>query len=86
MEDDALMGLLWTRIAFVVAIVWVLTIVDVVRRHRGAKFTAAWILIVVILPLVGSIVYWIMRKPSPEEIERSVAADAELRAQAQRRP
>ncbi|TML07349.1 MAG: hypothetical protein E6G41_04825 [Actinobacteria bacterium] len=80
------MGLLWTLIAFVVAIVWVLTIVDIVRRHLGAKLTAGWILIVVILPLVGSIVYWAMRKPSDDEIEKSVAADAELRAQAQRRP
>jgi hypothetical protein len=80
------MGLLWTLIAFVVAIIWILTIVDVVRRHLGAKQTTAWIVIVIILPVLGSIVYWAMRKPSAEEIDKSVAADAELRAQAHRRP
>src|SRR3954451_7432717 len=85
-EDDGAMGLLWTLIAFVVVIIWILTIVDIVRRHLGAKLTAAWILVVVILPLVGSIVYWAMRKPTQDEIDGSAAADAELRAQAQRRP
>jgi hypothetical protein len=81
----ARMGLLWTLIAFVVAIIWILTIVDVVRRHLGAKQTTAWIVIVIILPVLGSIIYWAMRKPTPDEIEKSVAADAELRAQAHRR-
>jgi amino acid transporter len=85
-EDDGAMGLLWTLIAFVVAIIWILTIVDIVRRHLGAKLTAAWILIVVILPVIGAIVYWAMRKPTAEEIDQAVAADAELRAQAHRRP
>ena len=79
------MGLLWTLIGVVVVLIVVLTIVDIVRRHLGAGATTAWILIVIIVPIIGSIIYWAMRKPSQEEIDQAVAGDAELRAQAQRR-
>jgi uncharacterized membrane protein YhaH (DUF805 family) len=79
------MGLLWSLIAFVVAIIVILTIVDIVRRHLGAKATTGWILVVIIVPVIGSIIYWAMRKPSADEVEQSYAAEAELRAQANRR-
>jgi hypothetical protein len=80
------MGLLWTLVAVVVVIILVLTIVDIVRRDLGARRTSGWILIVVLLPILGSIIYWARRKPTADEIDKSVAADAELRAQAHRRP
>ena len=80
------MGLVWSLIGFVVLIIVVLTIVDIVRRHLGAAATTAWILIVILVPIIGSIIYWVMRKPSQDEIDKAVAGDAELRAQAHRRP
>jgi len=83
-EDDARMGLVWPLILFVVVIIVVLTIIDIVRRHLGPGPTAGWILIVVLLPVIGAIVYWVMRKPSADEVEQSYAADAERRAQANR--
>ena len=47
------MGLLWTLIGVVVLLIVVLTIVDIVRRHLGAGATTAWILIVIIVPIIG---------------------------------
>jgi uncharacterized membrane protein YhaH (DUF805 family) len=84
MQDDAPMGLLWTLILVVVGLVVVLTIIDIVRRHLGAGATTAWILIVIIVPLIGAIIYWAMRKPSADEVEQSYLSDAERRAQANR--
>jgi uncharacterized membrane protein YhaH (DUF805 family) len=78
------MALLWSLIGFVVLIIVVLTIVDIVRRHLGAAGTTAWILIVILVPIIGSIIYWVMRKPSADEVEQSYAAEAERRAQANR--
>jgi hypothetical protein len=83
-EDDARMGLLWTLLGLVVLTIVVLTIVDIVRSHLGAGKTAAFILLVVILPIIGSIIYWAVRKPSADEVEQSYEADAERRAQANR--
>jgi hypothetical protein len=79
------MGLLWTLIGVVVLLIVVLTIVDIVRRHLGAGATTAWILIVIIVPIIGSIIYWVMRKPSADEVEQSYLSDADRRAQANRR-
>ena len=79
------MSLLWGAIAVVLLIVWVLSIYDIVRRHLGAKRTAAWILIVVILPVVGSILYWAMRGPEPGDAQHTYEADSSRREDAKRR-
>ena len=75
--------LLWL-LGVVVVLIVVLTIVDIVRSHLGAGKTSAFILLVVILPIIGSIIYWAVRKPSADEVEQSYEVDAERRAQANR--
>ena len=64
------MGLLWGTIAFLLLIVWAISVVDIVRRHLGAAATIGWILLVTVLPFVGAIVYWALRKPTQDELER----------------
>jgi Phospholipase_D-nuclease N-terminal len=69
----------WVFILVPLIVVWVLGVADIVRRRnldRSAK--AGWILIVVLLPIVGTIVYWVMRKPSDEEIREAQAASEDL--------
>ena len=51
----------WLLMVFVV-VIWIATVVDIIRRRHtrtGAK-TAAWILIVIILPVIGSITYFLV--------------------------
>ena len=80
------MSLIWWTIAVAVVIVWAITVVDLVRRHLGAKRTTAWLLIVIILPFVGAVLYWALRKPEPGELERSADGERDRREQARRRP
>ena len=79
------MSLVWGAIALALLIVWAISIYDIVRRPLGRKRTAAWILIVVILPVVGSIAYWATRKPEPGEAEHKFEADRSRREEAERR-
>ena len=44
------------------------------------------LLIVVILPFVGSLVYWAMRKPGPDELRHAEEAERSRREQAQHQP
>lgn len=76
------MTVLWAVIGAALAIVWVLTVVDLVRRHLGAKRTAAWLLIVLILPFAGALLYWVLRKPEAGEAahEAHVAHDLQYGA------
>ena len=60
------MGVLWGVMAVVVAVVWLVTVADVVRRHLGTKLTVAWLLIVLIIPLLGAALYWVLRGPEDE--------------------
>ena len=60
------MDWLWL-LGTVAAIAWIVAIVDMVRRRdalsRGQL--GAWLLIVIILPVIGTILYWVFgRKPA----------------------
>jgi len=49
-------------IGVLIAIAWVVAIVDIVRkRHErtGAK-TEAWILLVIIIPIIGTVTYFLV--------------------------
>jgi len=56
----------WWLLVVVVVFVWVATIVDLIRRRnslaRGSLL--AWILLVLILPVIGSILYLIVNGAS----------------------
>ena len=69
----------WIFILIPLLIVWALGIVDIVRRDMPGSHKAGWILIVLILPLVGTITYFLLRKPSEAETRRAMQARAERR-------
>jgi hypothetical protein len=77
------MTLLEITIGIPVLIIDVVTAVDIIRRHLGAARTAGWLLIVLILPLIGAVLYWALRKSSPAEVQ--VQHDAELAVMEERR-
>jgi hypothetical protein len=56
------MGLIWWFLVISIAVIWIATIVDIVRRRhsRSGGATAAWIVAVLVFPVVGSIVYFLV--------------------------
>jgi hypothetical protein len=80
------MTVLWIIGSCVLAVVWVLSIVDVFRRHYSAGATVGWLVLIVILPFIGSVIYWAMRKPTREDAEHQYLAEAELRRERAGRP
>lgn len=58
----------WVFIGIPLLVVWVVGIVDIVRRDMPRATKAVWIMIVLLLPFVGTLAYFILRKPTPEEI------------------
>ena len=67
--NDLLDVLGGTLVVVLVVVVW-LTIRDIFRRSLGMAKTSAWLLIVVLLPPVGAIAYWVTRAPGPDEVKR----------------
>jgi hypothetical protein len=68
----------WVFILIPLLIIWALTIVDIVRRDMPGSHKAAWVLLVLVLPVVGTIIYFVMRKPTETEIRQSQEASADL--------
>ena len=48
----------WVFILIPLIAIWLCGIVDIVRRDLGRGTKAAWILIVVLLPVLGTILYF----------------------------
>jgi hypothetical protein len=68
--------MLLVLIAIPLLLIWVLAVVDLVRRHdltTGRK--VLWALAVLLVPVVGAIVYFVARPPVPTD---RFAAPSEL--------
>jgi hypothetical protein len=54
------MAWFWWLIGIFILIIWIVSLVDIIRRRheRSGGKTAAWILFVIIFPVLGSIVYF----------------------------
>ena len=73
------MTILWVCVSFILAIVWALTIVDLIRAHMTTGKTVGWLALIIFLPLIGSIVYWAIRKPEPGDADQAYLAEAQAR-------
>jgi Phospholipase_D-nuclease N-terminal len=83
---DFAVTLFWLVVIPIVCVIVALTLYDIFRHHLGGWGTAGWCLLVVILPLIGSVIWWAARKPMPGDVDAAYVAEAEIRAQNQRSP
>jgi hypothetical protein len=83
-RKDIAVELFWLITVPIVIILAVLTIVDIVRRRRPK--VALWILLVIVFPVIGSLIYWATRKPTVEEAELAYMAETDVRAHNQQVP
>jgi hypothetical protein len=74
-------AMVWVFILIPLLVVWAVGLVDIFRRDLPWGSKAGWTLVVVLLPVVGTVTYLLMRKPTEEEILR-----AQRRAAAARGP
>jgi Phospholipase_D-nuclease N-terminal len=64
-------AVVWVFILLPLLVIWAVGLIDIFRRDLPRGTTAAWVLIVVLLPVVGTITYFVMRKPTEKEIEQA---------------
>lgn len=80
------MTVLWIIGLTALAVIWGITIVDLFRRHYSGWATVAWLVLIVVLPFIGAVIYWGVRKPSRDEVEQQSLAEADLRRTTAARP
>ena len=69
-------GFFWA-LGVLVVIAWVVAVVDIVRkRHtRTGTKTAAWILLVIIIPVIGTVTYFLVNGAFGAGAERDPNVD-----------
>jgi hypothetical protein len=83
------MSLLWGTFAVLFVIIGVITLFDLIRSRgrRSGGATALWAVLIVCLPFVGSIIYWLRRDAEDANVgveEQRLAQEAIRREAAQR--
>jgi hypothetical protein len=58
-------------------VAWVAGLVDIFRHPMPTSQMVCWIVIVIVLPIVGTLAYFTLRKPSEHEVRASQAAASE---------
>jgi hypothetical protein len=61
----------WVFILLPILVIWAVGLIDIVRRDLPGGTKAAWILIVIVLPVVGTVAYFLLRKPTEKEIQEA---------------
>ena len=69
-----------------VVILWVAAVVDVLRNGGSGLRIAAMLVLILVVPVVGPLLYFIFRRPDPESAEATHAAHESQRQEAARRP
>jgi hypothetical protein len=69
-----------------IIILWVAAVTDAIGRHSSGWTLAALLLGILVFPILGPLVYFILRKSAPVSAEEAYLADADLRREAARRP
>ncbi len=86
MHNYPLLDLFWTMLWFFLFVVWLLLLFRIVgdvfaSRDLGGGGKALWTLLLIVLPVLGSLIYLIARGRGMEEraVQRSEAAEAAFR-------
>jgi Phospholipase_D-nuclease N-terminal len=66
----------WVFILLPLLVVWAIGLIDIFRRDLPKGTKAAWVLIVVLLPVVGTVTYFLLRRPTEKEIQQDHQAPA----------
>jgi hypothetical protein len=79
------MEFFWFLVTPFLIILAVVTIVDVVRHRQGWSI-AGWTLLVILLPVIGSLIYWLTRKAAPVDAEEVYMAQQDRHYQSAHKP
>jgi len=69
-----------------VIILWIAAVTDVIRRGGSGVKIAATLVLVLVVPILGPLLYFVFRSSGPEDAEATAMAQADLRREAARRP
>ena len=74
-----------STLVIAVMILWVAAVVDLFRSHVSGLKIAAMLVLILLFPIIGPLLYLAFRKPEPASAEQVHAAQADLHREMARR-
>ena len=59
-------------------LLWGAAILDVIRRHYSGWAIVGWLLLILVLPIIGPLIYFATRRPTAEDVEKSYLGAKEM--------
>jgi hypothetical protein len=67
-------------------LLWGCALLDLIRGHHSGWTIVGWMLLILVIPIIGPMIYFAVRKPTRHEIDEKYLADRELQRAAAARP
>jgi hypothetical protein len=67
-------------------LLWGCAMLDLIRSDRTGWAIVGWMVVILVIPILGPMIYFALRKPTRHEIDEKYLADRELQRAAAARP
>ena len=84
--SDFLRSLFLILVATPFILLWGCALWDLIRSDRSGWAIVGWMLLILLLPIIGPMTYFALRKPTRSEVDQKYLADRELQRAAAARP
>jgi hypothetical protein len=78
------LGIIFIATPFIM--LWGAAVLDVIRRHYSGWSIVGWLLLILLVPVIGPLIYFATRDPSREDVEQTYLAQRDIQRQAAGRP
>ncbi len=59
-------------------LLWGAALLDLIRSHHSGWAIVGWMLLILVIPIIGPMIYFAFRRPSRDEIDKDYLARREL--------
>jgi hypothetical protein len=67
-------------------LLWGCALLDLIRGHHSGWAIVGWMLVILLIPIIGPMIYFGLRKPARPDAEQQYLAERALQQEAARRP
>ena len=67
-------------------LLWGCALFDLIRGHHTGWAIVGWMVVILVIPIVGPLIYFALRKPPAPDAEQAYLAERALQQEAARRP
>jgi ABC-type transport system involved in cytochrome c biogenesis permease component len=84
--SDFLRSLFLILVATPFILLWGCALVDLIRGHRSGWAIVGWMVVILVLPIIGPMIYFAVRKPTRHDVDEQYLAARDLQRERAARP